>query len=57
MKTKRYKLINGKGWSFFEEGKSYPSDFKPESERKLTVERYVFFFPNDWEEVKEDNKQ
>lgn len=56
MKPKKYKLINGKGWSFFEEGKSYPSDFKPDGERKLTVERYVFFFPNDWEEIKDDEK-
>ena len=50
---KRYKLINGKGYYGYEEGKIYDEGYCPMLGCYI-VKEIVKYFPQDWEEVTEE---
>lgn len=47
---KKYKLVNGNGYSHFIKGKTYNEDVVLGS-REVSVKQLVEEYPNDWEEV------
>lgn len=52
---KQFKLVNGKGWRLFDQGKIYDADFKVilgGGLKNYPVEYYAKLFPKDWEEIK-----